>query len=122
LAFAGAGMTRIEATAPMDLTREANGQLSLVVAYRVVTKPAGAVTLAMTGGKTASVPVNGLLDADAGEWGIFSVPLSCFAQGGVDMTRVTVPFALSSSAALGIDLSSIRIASAPPGPVRCGAK
>ncbi len=122
LAFAGAGMTRIEATAPMDLTREANGQLSLVVAYRVVTKPIGAVTLAMTGGKTASVPVNGLLDANAGEWGIFSVPLSCFAQGGVDMTRVTVPFALSSSAALGIDLSSIRIASAPPGPVRCGAK
>ncbi len=121
-AFAGAGSASIEEAKPIDLTRESNGQLSLVVDYRVTTASAGEVTLGMTGGKTATVPITGAVKQAGTDWRQLAVPLRCFAEGGVDMAQVSKPATLTTTGALGIDVSSIRIASAPPGPVSCGVR
>ena len=121
-AFAGVGSASIEEAKPIDLTRESNGQLSLVVDYRVTTASAGEVTLGMTGGKTATVPITGAVKQAGTDWRQLAVPLRCFAEGGVDMAQVSKPATLTTTGALGIDVSSIRIASAPPGPVSCGVR
>jgi len=121
LTYKGAGSVAIEQAMPIDLTRESNGQLSLIVDYRVTAKPAGQVTLGMAdGSKAASVPLTGALTDD--DWATAAVPLRCFADQGIAMGKVTQPFVLTSSGALGIDVSAIRIGSAPAGPVTCGTK
>ncbi|RZL52366.1 MAG: hypothetical protein EOP65_15725 [Sphingomonas sp.] len=56
-----------------------------------------------------------------GDWATVAVPLRCFANQGIAMNKVTKPFELASSGALGIDVSSIRIGSATT-PIACGAK
>jgi beta-glucosidase len=110
----------IEQAMPIDLTRETNGQLSLLIDYRVRAKPTAPVTLSVVGGKAAEIPVAGAFNAAAvGSWTQLAVPLRCFADGGVDMARVTRPFVLTTAGKLAIDVSDIRIGSAPPGPVSC---
>lgn len=124
LAFSGAGTgtLSIEQANPIGLTRESNGQLSLVIDYRVTTPPSAAVTLGMaSGAKVTTVPIAGALKMP-GEWTTLAVPLHCFADGGVDMAHVSEPFRLSTAGRLGIDVSTVRVASAPPGPVNCGVK
>jgi len=122
--FAGSGPARaaIEEAKPIDVTRESNGQLSLLLDYRVTAVPTGEVTLGMEGGKAASVPITGALKGTLGEWRQLAVPLRCFADGGVDMAAVSRPWVLATSGKLTLDISSIRIASAPPGPVSCGVR
>jgi len=120
LAFTGAGSVALVQTQPIDLSREANGQLSMVVDYRVTAAPTGQVTLGMAGGKAATVPITAALQG-TGEWRQLVVPLACFADGGVDMRGVTRPAVIASTGRLGIEVSGLRIASAP-GPVTCGAR
>ena len=122
-AFAGgAASAAIEQARAIDLTREANGQLSLLIDYRVTAAPTGAVMLGMEGGKRADVPITGLVKGPIGAWRHLALPLRCFADGGVAMDKVTKPWILATGGRLGLDISSIRIASAPPGPVSCGMR
>ena len=121
IAFRGQGSVAIEQATPIDLTRESNGQLSLIVDYRVVAAPAGAVTLGVADtARTATVPITGA--TTAGDWTTAAVPLRCFADQGIDMAKVTRPFVLASRGALGLDVSGVRIGSAPAGPVSCGVR
>ncbi|KQN93828.1 1,4-beta-D-glucan glucohydrolase [Sphingomonas sp. Leaf231] len=123
-AFAGGGMASaaVEQARAIDVTREANGQLSVLVDYRVTAAPTAAVTLGMEGGKRVDVPIAGALKGAIGEWRQLAVPLRCFADGGVTMDKVTKPWIVATDGRLGIDISSVRIASAPPGPVSCGMR
>ncbi|WP_428970381.1 glycoside hydrolase family 3 N-terminal domain-containing protein [Sphingomonas sp. Xoc002] len=122
--FSGDGLASaaIEEAKAIDITRESNGQLSLLIDYRVVGGPTGEVTLGMEGGKVASVPITGALKAESGQWRQLAVPLRCFADGGVAMGSVTKPWVLATHSKLTLDISAIRIASAPPGPVSCGVR
>ncbi len=120
LTYQGAGSVAIEQAMPIDLTRESNGDLSLIVEYRVTAKPTGAVTVGVADtGKSATVALTNQLAV--GDWATVAVPLRCFANQGVVMNKVTKPFELASSGALGIDVSTIRIGSATT-PIACGAK
>nr|WP_281356792.1 glycoside hydrolase family 3 protein [Sphingomonas hominis] len=122
LVFSGAGELTLQKAQPIDLSREANGQLSLILDYRVTQAPTGTVTLGMAGGRSATVPITGALRAAGGDWAQLAVPLRCFADGSVDMTKVTRPATIAVTGKLGIDVSGIRVASAPPGPVSCGSR
>ncbi|MBM6578084.1 exo 1,3/1,4-beta-D-glucan glucohydrolase [Microvirga sp. SRT01] len=117
----GNGEAAIEQATPIDVTRETNGQLSLIVDYRVTAAPSAPVTLGMADpAKSATVPLNGGLTK--GDWTTIAVPLRCFADQGLNMKTIVKPFALATSGTLSIDVSAIRIGSAPAGPVRCGVK
>lgn len=118
----GDGRVALAAGTPRDLSREANGQLSLVVEYRVTAKPQGPVMLAMeNNGKSAAVPITAALNGAGSDWTTLAVPLSCFASKGVDMTKVARPLVLTSASALGIDISDVRLAMAQ-GPMACPSK
>jgi beta-glucosidase len=108
----------IAATQPLDISREATGQLSLVVDYRVDVKPTSAVTLGM---ESASVPITGALNAaPLGEWRTLTIPLRCFANAGVDMQRVAVPLRITTAGRLSLAISDVRIASAAVAQDQCG--
>lgn len=106
----------IERTDPIDLQREANGQLSLVFDYRVETPPAGDVTLSVECRGDAqsrcrgSLPVTELLrSAPRGEWRQARFLLSCFQAAGANMRAVTAPLSLSTAGELQVGIADVRL-------------
>ncbi len=114
----GEAAARIEAAEPIDISREATGELSLIVEYRVDQRPSGAVTVAMDG---ARLSVGGLLrSAPVGEWRSLVLPLRCFVRAGLDPKRVTTPVAISTAGRLSLSISDVRVASAMVDQNACG--
>jgi beta-glucosidase len=111
LAFSGSGG---EADAriwgpPVDLTRQANGEMALSFRYRVDAAPQGPVLLSLGQG---NVDLTGILRAaPVGRWSTLKVRLSCFRTAGADLRQVETPFQLSSASALTVSVGEIRLAS-----------
>jgi beta-glucosidase len=114
----GGASAQIGAAQPLDISRESNGELSLVVEYRVDAAPTAPVTIGMEG---QSVPVTGALRAaSAGQWQTLAIPLRCFARAGVDMQRINIPFRITTAGRLSLAISDVRIASAAVPQSQCG--
>lgn len=121
--WTGSGAVQIGGPAA-DLSRQANGDMALVMDVRVDALPAGGITVSMGCASgpacTARASVGDMLAAQpAGQWSQLAVRLSCFAAKGVDMSRITVPVRIEATAAGEIALSNIRLAQlsgAPPCP------
>ncbi|EPR15053.1 1,4-beta-D-glucan glucohydrolase [Sphingobium indicum IP26] len=107
----GAGQVAFAAPRAVDLSRESNGEISLVVEYKVDAKPAGKLTAGLQGGgKTVELPItNSIAAARAGEWTRLAVPLQCFAKRGADMRAVTAPLVLRSDGAADISISDVKL-------------
>ncbi|MEA1675043.1 exo 1,3/1,4-beta-D-glucan glucohydrolase [Nitrospirillum sp. BR 11163] len=126
LSWTGKGEAAIAVTGgnALDLTRQANGALSLQVDYRVDEAPAGTVWLASgTGpGTPGALDLTAVLKAaPLGQWQTLKVKLSCFKQAGADLSRVTTPFALSTGGTLRLSLATVRLSADPAGSVCPGA-
>ena len=120
----GGAMLQINAAQPLDITREANGELSLLIEYRVDAKPTAPVLLGMQCGTgcAGTVPIAGLLNAaPIGEWRTMAIPLRCLREAGVNMGGVTAPLTLSTNGRLAISVSDVRITSANVPQSQCGA-
>ena len=117
--FSGSGPQAFALTAsqPLDLSRETNAQLSLLVDFRVDSKPAGAVTVAVN---DTAIPVTGAMQGATGEWRTLTIPLGCFSKAGANMTKVATPFSLATAGKLTIAISDVRVASATIPQDRCG--
>lgn len=111
LTWTGPGELRLVPPMPVDLTREANGEISLTIDFRVDAPPAGTVTVAMAdaAGKVARVPLRATIAAaKPGEWSTLSIPLQCFAKQGLDMAHVAAPVVIASEGAATLSVSAIR--------------
>ena len=107
LTFTGPSQA-VVAGAPVDLTRQANGELALSFRYRIDAPAQWPVHLGM--GSTA-VPVTDLLAAaPTGEWRTMKVRLSCFRDAGANMASADVPFVLAATGGLTITVEDIRLA------------
>ena len=93
---------------PVDLSREANGDVALVVDLRVDTAPTAAVTL-------NGVAITDRLRQLNGRWGKIAVPLRCLT----DRTRVAQPLAITTSGQLDLTISAVRFGSATEGLADC---
>jgi beta-glucosidase len=119
----GPASVLFSAAQPLDISREANGELSVVIDYRVDTAPAGEVTLGLQCGPEClnTVPITSeLRSAPVGAWRTLAVPLRCLSRTSGDMSRVTAPLVISSRGGLSLSLSDARIASANAVQLRCG--
>lgn len=126
LEWSGPASFAIERSEPIDLQREANGQLVLVFDYRVDVAPSDEVTLGIEcrGGGDAKCGgtlslTQQLLGAPKGEWRQARVMLSCFQDTGADMRAVTAPLVLSSSGALKLGVANIRLDTGPQDAMPC---
>jgi beta-glucosidase len=119
----GEATASIAAVPPVDISREATGELSLVVEYRVDERPSDTVTVWMACGDHCggTVPIAGLLRAaPPGEWRTLTVPLRCFVRAGLDPKQVRTPFAVTTDGRLRLSVSDVRIASAAVPQDVCG--
>lgn len=119
ISFSGMGeqSVRLAASQPLDVSRETNAQLSLVVDYRIQDGPSAPVKIGMEG---ALVPVtNAFKNAPKGEWQTLAIPLGCFGTAGADMQKIATPFVLSTSGRLTIAVSGIAVVSVSVPQDRC---
>jgi beta-glucosidase len=99
---------------PIDLQREANGQLSLTFDYRVHVAPSAVVTLSIECGPgcRGDLPIDAQLrQAPAGEWRELKLPLHCFQSRGADLRNVTAPFLLTTAGKLELGIANVRLES-----------
>ncbi|MES1158391.1 MAG: exo 1,3/1,4-beta-D-glucan glucohydrolase [Terricaulis silvestris] len=106
--------------APVDISRQTNGDMSLLIELRVSAAPTGPVSLtASDTHNRGGVDLTQALTAAQGHgWTTIPIRLSCFSARGVDMSQVTTPFELSTSGALGVAVSAVHLA-ASVGPPSC---
>lgn len=110
LVWSGTAEARLEASKPLDYSRETNGEISLIVEYRLDKAGQGPVTIGMgTEGRRQAMPVTRTIAAKPGEWTTLVIPLGCFRRDGLDMSQVRVPFILSGGAGLDLSISDIRL-------------
>jgi beta-glucosidase len=84
---------------PLDLSRQTNGDIDLLVTIRVDLSAGGPMSLGMRCGPgcggIVTLPAHAVLPP--GRWQTIGIPLKCFARAGADMARVDVPFEISTS-------------------------
>ncbi|QDX26621.1 glycoside hydrolase family 3 protein [Sphingomonas suaedae] len=102
--------------APLDLTREVNGDVLLVATMRVDAKPAGSVQFRMGDAAVRATPIE---TAAPGEWTSYGVPLKCFAKGGANLGRVASPFTLRSEGAFTFSLARVALGNAADKVIAC---
>ena len=119
---AAASLT-LSGTRPIDLQREANGQLSLGFDYRVGAPLAAPVSLSMEcgAGCRGSLPIRSALSSvTAGRWGHVKVPLNCFVTAGANLSKVTAPFVVQSAGPATLSVANIRLETGADGTIACG--
>jgi beta-glucosidase len=112
--FAGDGpaTVQISGEGSADLSREANGDVMLLVRLRRDADAPQDVTLGIAcgAGCGGTVPFAQTLDGiGAGKWTTVGVPLKCFAKAGADVSKVNEPIAISSSGKLDLSLSQVKL-------------
>ncbi|HEY0437069.1 MAG TPA: exo 1,3/1,4-beta-D-glucan glucohydrolase [Phenylobacterium sp.] len=106
--WSGAGEAGVTVVGPpVDLTRQANGDMALLIQYRVDRPPSGPVRLAVGKG---GAPLERLLTAaPAGQWRAVKVKLACFRNGGEDLSSVTAPVSIRTAGQLGLSVAELRL-------------
>jgi beta-glucosidase len=109
---AGAATLALQGASPIDLQREANGQLSLAFNYRVDSAPSAPVQLAVECGANCGGQyeiTEHLRKATKGEWQQLKILLQCFQKAGADMRSVTAPFAVTTAGELTLAVANVRL-------------
>lgn len=120
----GNATVALAANVPLDLSRETNGAVAVEIDYRLDALGVGAVKLLAfnEGLKPAGtgLDVTALFKAAKGKgWQTMSVPLSCFAKAGLDMTKAQVPVSINTSVNLDLSISRIALGTSAAGMVTC---
>ncbi|HEY5346975.1 MAG TPA: exo 1,3/1,4-beta-D-glucan glucohydrolase [Rhizomicrobium sp.] len=102
----------------IDLSRQTNGDMALVMDLRVDQAPTAPVHLEMAcGDKCAgSVDITDALRSAKG-WTRIAVRLSCLRGGGAQMDKVTTPFRLTTSGKAVLSLGAVRLMPGEGAPV-----
>jgi beta-glucosidase len=110
----------LQGTNTLDATREANGDVLLLVRLQPSRVPEDLVLAMGCGaGCAGKVPVGKELQKlPRGRWQTVGVPLKCFQAAGTDMARITEPLALSS-AAFDLAVARVQFGTNPPVTLAC---
>jgi beta-glucosidase len=112
--FKGDGVAVIAITSEgaADISREANGDVMLLVRLRRDGSVPADVVLGMACGDgcTGAVELAKTLESlPAGKFQVLGVPLKCLQGKGVDVSKVNAPFVVRSAGALDLSVSSVKL-------------
>jgi beta-glucosidase len=100
---------RISSASPSDISRETNGAMELTFSARSFTSENALVKIGM--GCDADSPCDKTLDIniESGDWQEYRISLSCFADLGVDMRKISTALMLTAEGGTDIGLSNVRL-------------
>src|SRR5690606_15060646 len=110
-AWTGEGVIQLLSYQPVDVSRETNGDVPVVLELRVdalPTKAKASVTASCGEGCSGEVAIgDALARLPRGEWTRLAVPLKCLRQAGADTGKLDVPFALRAAAGTTLALTGV---------------
>jgi beta-glucosidase len=114
LQWLGQGMAgvQIDSREAFDFTREANGDVMLVLTMRVSQVPTARVDMAMACGPQCAGNVRmdqALAQIPVGNWRRIAVPLKCFSQSGADMQQIRTALSLRTAGAMDIAVQRVAL-------------
>lgn len=118
----GEGRVELNVAAPVDLERETNGDVLLVLSLRV--DAAGAMAIGMRCGEDClgSVDASDTLDdISIGSWTRLAIPLKCLRTAGADVTRISAPLVVDGGAGLGLSIARVELGTDAEHRIACGA-
>jgi beta-glucosidase len=112
--FAGDGPASVEITSEgsVDLSRETNGDVMLLVRLRRDAAAPKDVTVGMScgAGCGGTLPfADTLAGIEAGKWTTVGILLKCFQRANVDVSKVNEVFEISSSGKLDVAFSQVKL-------------
>jgi beta-glucosidase len=112
--FDGSGSAAVQITSEgtVDLSREANGDVMLLVRLRRDADAAKDVKVGMACGAGCGglLPfAETLASLPSGKWQTVGIPLKCFAKAGVDVTKVNQTFSIESEGKLDFAFSQVKL-------------
>jgi len=108
----GKGTVQITSEGAVDLSREANGDVMLLIRLKREGKVPNDLKLGVGcgAGCAGSVPIAGTLDAvPAGKFATVGIPLKCFAKNGADVSKVNESLVLETEGKLDLAFSQVKI-------------
>ena len=108
----GKGTVQITSEGAVDLSREANGDVMLLIRLKREGKVPDDLKLGVGcgAGCAGSVPIAGTLDAvPAGKFATVGIPLKCFAKNGADVSKVNESLVLETEGKLDLAFSQVKI-------------
>ncbi|KAB7770655.1 1,4-beta-D-glucan glucohydrolase [Xanthomonas sp. LMG 12462] len=99
---------------PLDVSRESNGDVQLILTLKVDAAPSAAARIGVACGHDCGARLDlgkALTALPKGEWRTLGVPLKCFAVVGADLTRLERLPLIESDGALDLSLSRIALGS-----------
>lgn len=118
------GAFELNSIAPLDLRRETNGDVLMVLTLQVRQAPTAPVWLEMGcgGACRGRVRIDGALATLPRDgWRRVGVPLKCLQAAGADMGRVTRTLRIDTEGPLALGLSRVELATDPDTTVTCTA-
>ncbi|WEN14660.1 glycoside hydrolase family 3 N-terminal domain-containing protein [Rhodanobacter sp. AS-Z3] len=107
------GSVVLRSTQPVNLERETNGDMMLVMSVRADVVPAaGDVSLGVDCAVkcTARIPFRAVLaQLPRGQWRTVGIALKCMRKAGATMSALQAPFVLESHVPLQVSLSQVRL-------------
>jgi len=101
---------RVSAASPSNMSREANGAMELTFSAKSFKNMGAIVNIGMCGLDAACEKTLDINIA-ANDWKEYRISLSCFANLGVDMTKVYSAFMITAGEGVDIGLNNIRLES-----------
>lgn len=111
--FTGAAELAVEGET-IDLARESNGDMALELEYQVLGDQVGNTSIGVACGEGCAGYLNitsGLQNKLNQGWQLSQLKLSCFADQGADMSKISSPLVLTTAGPLQIQLRSISLVS-----------
>ncbi|WP_220475459.1 glycoside hydrolase family 3 protein [Sphingomonas cavernae] len=118
----GAATVELVTHAPVDVTRETNGDVMLLITMRIDGMPTKDVMLGARCGNDCGGTAS-LRFADTikpGQWRTAGIPLKCFARGGADMARLDAPFRLTTAGRMDLSISRVALGTVADDVLPCG--
>jgi beta-glucosidase len=108
------GSVALRSSRPVDLNRETNGDVMLVLTLRPDQIPAsGKISVGvdcLTACMSARIPLRQTLAAfPQGQWTTVALPLKCFRAAGAAMESLSAPFVLQSDASVELSLADVKL-------------
>ena len=91
---------------PLDLSRETNGDVLMLLSLKVWSGPGQALLSAVGNGGTGSVDLN---FAPTDQYVRYGIPLRCLRDNGADMTALTKPMVLTVKGAVDFAIGEVRL-------------
>ena len=122
--FAGDGAATIAITSEgsVDVSRESNGDVMLLVRMRRDSDVPKDLTIGVGcgAGCGAKVPfADTVTSLDAGKWQVIGVPLKCFVKAGADVSKLNETLSIETSGKLDLSFSQVKLGTVADKVVNC---